>query len=286
MSNGAIAAMVILVLLAILVAVAAGYTAFLFGATLLRRLFDGTWAPGLWRAGYAEIWAGARIAAWSIDDRRNRLPPRKDPQTAAGASVVVVLVHGAAVDGSCMKRWAAAIVDSGIEAPILAPDHGVITSPLVVHGARLNAFLRRVLEVEPNVSFVLVGHSMGGLVMRRALADDELVRTATIGAITVATPHLGTAFARHGWLERFVQLSPGHLTVTGLPPLSTLVPRAVTFGSPLDVIVYPYENTIQEGIRSELIAGHGHAALLTDPVVAQQVADAVRSLIVDAGRLP
>jgi len=123
-------------------------------------------------------------------------------------------------------------------------------------------------------------------VMRRALADDAVIRAATIGAVTVATPHLGTAFARHGRIQRLLQLSPGHVTVTGLPPLSTLVPRAITFGSRLDVIVYPYENTVQEGVRDEVIAGHGHAALLTDPVVAQQVADAVKSLIVDAGRLP
>ena len=254
MSNGAVAAIIVVIIVAILCAIAVGYLGFLVGATLLRRLFDGVWAPGLWRAGYDEIWAGARIAAWGLNDRRSRLPPRKDPHTAVGASVVVVLVHGAAVDGSCMRGWAAAIVDSGIEAPILAPDHGVLVMPLALHAARLNAFLHRVIEQQPDVSFVLVGHSMGGLVMRRALADDDVVREACIGAVTVATPHLGTAFARHGWLERFVQLSPGHLTVTGLPSLSTLVPRAITFGSPLDVIVYPYENTVQEGARSEVIA--------------------------------
>ncbi len=286
MSNQFIALLVVVVIVALLLVVAFGYIAFLMGATLLRRVFDGAWAPGLWRAGYDEIWAGARIAAWSINGRRGLLAPRKDPQAARGASVVVILVHGAGVDGTCMRRWASAVVETGIEAPILAPDHGTMTGALTTHAERLNRFLREVLEVAPGAQLVLVGHSMGGLVMRRALADDDVVRAATLGAVTVATPHLGTAFARMSPVERFLQLSPGHTTVTSLPPLSKLVPRAITFGSPLDVIVYPYENTIQEGIRSEVIAGHGHAALLTDPVVARQVADAVSSLIVDAGRLP
>ncbi|HEY1098402.1 MAG TPA: alpha/beta hydrolase, partial [Myxococcota bacterium] len=273
MSDGMLALVVVAIVVAVVVAVAVIAACVWFTivtvATLLRRGHDGSWAPGLWRAGYDELWAGVQIAAWGLDRRRAIVASRMNPEAARGASVVVVLVHGAGVDGSSMRGWAEAIVEAGVEAPIFSPDHGRIVSPLIVHATRLNAFLRQVIDVAPDAGLLLFGHSMGGIVIRRALADDDEVRARVIGAVTVASPHLGTAVARWTLVERLLQLSPGHQTVMSLPPLSSLVPRARTFGSPLDVIVYPYENTIQDGVVGESIAGHGHAALLTNPTVAR-----------------
>jgi hypothetical protein len=79
-------------------------------------------------------------------------------------------------------------------------------------------------------------------------------------------------------------LSRGNAWIQTLPTLSSLVPRVRSFASDVDVIVYPPE-TCEAG-EHELMHAIGHAHLLTSPAVAERVADAVRALIVDAGRLP
>jgi hypothetical protein len=103
----------------------------------------------------------------------------------------------------------------------------------------------------------------------------------------MASPHAGTAAANHvRWLSTLAALAPGGSATQALPPLLDLVPRARTFGATLDVIVYPQTTTMQPGVHHEIVDGHGHAALMFAPDVTQRVAEAARSLIVDAGLVP
>jgi triacylglycerol lipase len=259
------------------------WAAWVIVTILLRVVVDGG-APGLWAASFTDIGHALRVISWRVRGREVRGAPSNDPGIAAGSDVVVVLLHGTAADGTCMRAWAGAIAAAGVEAPILAPDHGMLLRTPEVHGERIARVLRACLAQGPRVRLVIVAHSLGGLAVRCALASDATLRERTLGVITVATPHRGTALAGRLPVGPLAFLAWNNAWVGGLPPLSALVPRVRSFATDVDVIVYPPETCVAG--EHELLHGIGHAHLLTSPLVAARVADAVRSVIVDAGRVP
>lgn len=269
------------------VTLTAGYGVVLVVATWWRLMHDARAVPGLWGVWFSELVIGVRIGALHLIGRHLGAPS-KNPQDARAAPLVVVLVHGAGVDGTCMRSWMHALRDAGVTTPILAVDHGTRVVLQATHAQRLQRFLHDVLAAAaPDARLLLLGHSMGGVVIRHALADDAVLRAATIGAVTMASPHAGTAAANHvRWLPTLGALAPGGSATQALPPLLDLVPRARTFGATLDVIVYPKTTTMQPGVHHEVVEGHGHAALMFAPDVTRRVAEAARSLLVDAGLVP
>ena len=74
---------------------------------VLRLAVDGG-APGLWRASFGDIVHAAVVIGWRLQGRSARGAPTEDPATVAGSDVVVVMVHGTAADGTCMRLWAQA----------------------------------------------------------------------------------------------------------------------------------------------------------------------------------
>lgn len=250
---------------------------------LLRLVVDGG-APGLWRASFTDVGHALTVISWRLRGRGVRGAPSDDPGVAAGSDVVVVLLHGTAADGTCMRAWADAIAHVGVEAPILAPDHGMLLRTPEVHGERIARILRECLAHGPRIRLVIVAHSLGGLAVRCALAGDAVLRERTLGVITVATPHRGTALAGRLPVGPLAFLALDNAWVRALPTLTALVPRVRSFATDVDVIVYPPATS--EAGEHELLHGIGHAHLLTSPVVSARVAEAVRSVIVDAGRVP
>lgn len=253
--------------------------------TIALRLAEDGGAPGLWAAAFGDIRHALQVVGWRLAGRGGAGAPSADPAVAIGSDVVVVLLHGTAADGTCMRRWARGIADAGVEAPVFAPDHGVLLQTPSIHGSRIAAALHAVLDKSPKARFVLVAHSMGGVAVRCALADDALLRERTLGVVTVATPHHGTGLAARLPLGAVANLGRGCAFLAGVPALPTLTPRVRSFATDVDVIVYPPE-TCAAGGEHELLHGIGHAHLLTSSVVAGKVAEAVRGVIVDAGRVP
>jgi len=267
-----------------LVAVAVVLWAAWVTVTILLRLVVDGGAPGLWAASFTDVGHALRVISWRLRGRGVRGAPSDDPGIAAGSDVVVVLLHGTAADGTCMRAWAGAIAAAGVEAPIIAPDHGMLLRTPEVHGARIAKVLQACLAQGPRVRLVIVAHSLGGLAVRCALASDPAIRERTLGVITVATPHQGTALAARLPVGPLAFLALHNAWVVALPGLSALVPRVRSFATDVDVIVYPPATCVAG--EHELLHGIGHAHLLTSPVVAARVAEAVRSVIVDAGRVP
>lgn len=278
-----VASVVGLALLGVVTAVVVGWALWVLLTVVLRLVVDGG-APGLWAASFSDVRHAVRVMGWRVAGRGGRGAPSLDPTVAMGSDVVVVLLHGTAADGTCMRRWARGIAEAGVEAPILSPDHGMVLKTPEVHGQRIAAAMRAVLDKSPKARFVVVAHSMGGVAIRCTLRDDALIRERTIGVITVATPHHGTALAARFPLGAAADLAWGSAFLAALPPLSALTPRVRSFATDVDVIVYPPETCVAG--EHELLAGIGHAHLLTSHVVAGKVAEAVRGVIVDAGRVP
>lgn len=277
-----VAVIAVVVVVSLVVALVALWAAWVTVSVLFRVATDGG-SANVWAASFGDVRHAAEVIGWSL---AGRIPhaPSDAPESATGVDVVVVMLHGTAADGTCMRRWAEAVRDVGVEAPVISPDHGMWLRDPAVHGARIVTFVRRVIAVAPQARLVMVAHSMGGVALRYALAEADDIRERVIGAVTVATPHQGTALAARLPLGPLAVLAWQSHHLQSLPPLEALVPRVRSFASDVDVIVYPPE-TCAAGDH-ELIVGVGHAALLTDAAVARRVGEAVKAIIVDAGRVP
>jgi pimeloyl-ACP methyl ester carboxylesterase len=144
---------------------------------------------------------------------------------------LVVFVHGLAADETCWRRgsqraWGRPDLDYGA---LLAERRGVV--PLYVrynsglrisdNGRALAALLHRLLAAYPVVprALVLVGHSMGGLVVRSACHHGRRAGDAWTDRVTdivcLGAPHRGAA------LEKF-----GAVAVTALHAVSFTAPIA------------------------------------------------------------
>ena len=108
---------------------------------------------------------------------------------------------------------------------------------------------------------VFVSFSMGGLVVKRALVDDELLRSSTLGVVFFATPHLGSPIADYAYyaplgnlLSPFVadlsrkskQIASLHESFTSLceniPVLSVCETAQTDLGAGVKAMVVPYES--------------------------------------------
>lgn len=127
----------------------------------------------------------------------------------------------------------------------------------------------------------VVAHSMGGIVLREVLTRHAELREHVLGAVTLGTPHLGTAV--HPAVVTFIrpadQLAQDAPWLRMLPTLPQLLPgrRITTVGSIADMIVYPESSTRQPGARHHTLEGIGHGGLLTHPTPLGIAVDAVTS---------
>lgn len=108
---------------------------------------------------------------------------------------------------------------------------------------------------------VFVSFSMGGLVVKRALVDDEQLRSSTLGVVFFATPHLGSPIADYAYyaplgnlLSPFVadlsrkskQIASLHESFTSLceniPVLSVCETAQTDLGAGVKAMVVPHES--------------------------------------------
>jgi pimeloyl-ACP methyl ester carboxylesterase len=111
----------------------------------------------------------------------------------------------------------------------------------------------------------LIGHSLGGLLLRYALQRDAFVGSATV--VTIASPHAGVSLAR--WLPG----SCARLMRSDSPVLRS-VPRAhpavrwITFASDRDWVVPPSSARLAHRdptVTNLRVPGPGHLTICQDP---------------------
>lgn len=225
---------------------------------------------------------------------------------AAGSGTLVVLVHGL---GSHEAMWSPDYLRA-VEAVGAVPLTVRYTTGQAIadSGTELAELLERVVATwpVPVLRLVLVGHSMGGLVIREALARERSWRALVDDVITLGTPHSGAPLERGARIalgaisanpvaapiaalgdERsvgikdlaFGDVAPPdprvawHLvagTVAGSAPLAWLGDGMVGVDSALSV---PADRTA----RQVRIAGADHMALLDHPDVTEVIAEVLRA---------
>jgi len=250
------------------------YTAGLYAqrARVLRRQpdCDRDERLGLFNAAWAFAVECAATAAVLLSVPIGWLLPRC--ATGNGARGPVLLVHGWSLNRGCLWLVRRRLLRDGWS-PVCCFDYP--TLGFDVEGAA--AQLRRVVEhlvqsTEGRSPVTLIGHSLGGLVLRyyaRRYPTPYVRRIVTLG-----TPHGGTALARG-------RRGTPHKLAPESPFLSTLwaadrVPQqfdVIAIHSRFDAMILPPRNAEYPGAFNIDVAGVGHNALLFSPTIYRLIAE-------------
>jgi pimeloyl-ACP methyl ester carboxylesterase len=243
----------------------------------------GVWrrpAAGNWRtrlgAWAGEFWAQLRLYTW--------IQPllaleRWPPSRTDAVHPPVVLVHGFMCNAGVWSGFARALRKRGIDgifALNLDPLYRDMPASLALFQHKLERILRRCNAQ----SAVLVGHSMGGVLVRlyRNQHPQQVAAACAIGA-----PHHGTLGARliGGGRERGPP-SPSSLWLQRYNHECPSDAGLLNIWSESDNIVWPQDSAHLETALELKVNGFGHLHLLDS----QQVRDAVVQLIQDSAVKP
>jgi pimeloyl-ACP methyl ester carboxylesterase len=107
----------------------------------------------------------------------------------------VLLVHGYAANESVWAPMRRALAESGFGHIVSFNYNSFATDPVAVSAELTHQALRALAAAgAPRVH--LVGHSLGGLIVRSALAASAALSSHTASAVTIASPHRGAFLAR------------------------------------------------------------------------------------------
>jgi len=224
-------------------------------------------AGTLLRAWWVETWLDVAVFAW-----RQPFGWRRHPDRLAGSGVRgrrgMVLVHGILCNRGFWNPWLARLEAQGHA--FVAVNLEPVFAPIDDHVHALERAVEAVTEAT-GLPPLVVGHSMGGLVLRAWLGGTDAGRVHH--AVTLGTPHGGT------WLARFARLDPGRqmnpqgdwlraLARRGPPGLAT---RFTCWYSNCDNVVQPPSTATLAGADNRLEPGAAHVELAFRPRVMDQV---------------
>lgn len=136
---------------------------------------------------------------------------------------------------------------------------------------RLDEEIERLVAATGAAKFVLVGHSMGGLVARAYLARRGPDRVAAL--VTTGTPHHGSKLARLGLGRDARQMEPGSAWLRELNRRPPPVPTH-SIWSARDEFVVPRGSARLFGARETVLVLPGHFGLLRAPQLFEAVLQA------------
>lgn len=222
------------------------------------------------------LWAGL-LSPWGCTAPGNRallwlLGPKQEP-AATPNRTPVVLVHGYGGNRSNWLPLELALSRAGF-LNIHTAAYNAMTTSLGGIARALRTTCHDAMEAAGTDHLHLVGHSLGGVVVRYAvqrlgLAAD--VRTA----VTVAAPHRGTPVASLGWCPAARALRPGSSILQDLDRgAGADGVRWVTYYSDRDVIVRPDSARLDDPRIHALnvpVPDAGHLGILRAPAFLRSV---------------
>lgn len=199
-----------------------------------------------------------------------------------GNTLPVLLVHGYGCNSGYWHAMSKVLVHARIthHAVDLEPVAGSIDEYVpLIHDA-----VERLCREQGTENVVIVAHSMGGLATRAYLRDYGSRRIAK--AVTLGTPHRGTALARFGIGHNTRQMlwSVGEQEGLSSEWLRELAAREnkstyrlfVSIYSHHDNIIAPQTSSHLLGARNIAHAGIGHVELAFHPVIQAEVIEEIR----------
>jgi pimeloyl-ACP methyl ester carboxylesterase len=177
----------------------------------------------------------------------------------------VLLVHGYASTEFVWTPLRRALAEAGFGHLVSLDYNSFATDPVAV-AAELARQALGALAATGAPRVHLVGHSLGGLIVRYALATSAALRSQTGSAVTIASPHRGTSLARFapGRCARIMLHGPRAV----LPEVDALRPvRWLAYYSDGDRVVPPASARLDDpgyGAANLLIPGCGHLTICRD----------------------
>jgi pimeloyl-ACP methyl ester carboxylesterase len=217
-----------------------------------------------------EVARAVLVLPWQATVVGHRAPPWVRPGPAEVAprhAVPVVLVHGY---GGSPAAWSPLVRElrrAGFT-DVHTPAYNALTTSLEDIARRLVVRCRAAMDTAGADHLHLVGHSLGGIVVRYAV--HRLGLAEHVGtAVTVAAPHRGTRVASLGWGGAARALRPGSPVLADLErPGDRGRVRWVAYWSDRDLVVCPDSARLEEdGARAVNVAvpDVGHLGVLRAP---------------------
>ncbi len=233
---------------------------------LLARINRRDTAPpaSLWQllsAWLGEVVAAPRVFCWRQPFRSRRWPDHL-PADVAGRRGVV-LVHGFVCNRGLWNPWMQRLHARGV--PFVAVNLEPVFGSIDDYAVIIDQAVQQV-HAATGLPPVIVGHSMGGLAVRRwwsLSADDGRVSHV----ITIGTPHHGTwlarwAFSRNG---RQMQLASAWLQQWQGTDTPARAARYTCFYGHCDNIVFPASNATLAGADNRHLSAVAHVHMADRP---------------------
>ncbi|MBI2317098.1 MAG: alpha/beta fold hydrolase [Betaproteobacteria bacterium] len=220
----------------------------------------------------AEIWWTA--VAFSVLMPFPRLAGSSDAGPPRDGTPVL-LVHGYLCNRGIWRRTKSHLEARGIS--VWTHDAEPLFAGIDHYVAALAERIEGILAATGATKLVIVGHSMGGLLLRAYLRAHGAGRVAL--GITLGTPHHGTAIALRGFGANARQMAPGSGWLRELARAEPGAPAAplVSIWSRHDNVVVPQESARLEGAENIALEGIGHVTLAFSGPVQALILEKIRA---------
>lgn len=223
--------------------------------------------PGPWiRAWARETAQGIRVFGWQ-QPWAHRSQADHLPQDSRRG---VLLVHGYLCNRGFWNPWMRRLRAAGV--PFVAVSLGPPRAGLDEQMQGLHEAWQR-LQTRTGVTPLMVGHSMGGLLIRRWLSTQPDAFALQQEVITLGSPHHGTALARLGRSQaaRQMRLQSPLLQELMRCETASRLEKFTCYWSVCDNVVFPASHATLRGARNIHVPGRAHIDLTSAPLVLQDV---------------
>lgn len=222
----------------------------------------GQWLAAWWQ----EIWMGLRVFGWQQPWAYRRHADHLPPDAIGRRGVL--LVHGFYCNRGFWNTWMPRLREAGI--PFMALTLGPPQAGIGEQALGIDQAVRRLTELTGQAP-LLVGHSMGGLVIRSWLASQPEGTALRHEVITIGSPHHGTALA--GLARSAIEMRQGSDFLLDLMRRETAARRSrlSCYWSVCDNIVFPASNATLAGACNIALPGLPHVGLAHAPKVFDDV---------------
>ncbi len=234
------------------------------GWTMWRaRVHGAGWLNALWGEFVAAVQVFALRQPWTTHNPGLLLPTK--PPAPGQAALPVLLVHGFICNHRLWDKVAPALRQAGH--PVLAVDLEPLFTSIDDYAPLIEHAVQQLRQQTGAHQVVLVGHSMGGLVLRAWLRTHGASHVARL--ITLGTPHQGTQTPQ--WVstpngQQMAWHSPwlAQLAASETPAKRQLMRLAYTQH---DNVVFPQQAQQLDGAPVTVFQGMGHVQMCLDDSV-------------------